>query len=468
MRIVNLRHPGILIEEFITEPGNGWCLYGENRSGIDEFIAFLSGRLEGHTVDDFLLPPRTGIFSFALQQELFEEEIRNDNTDFLGHPDPGSLVRSFLPTSADSLPLVKKLAMDHLLDHGYRQLSSGQSRKLLLIRELLRGVTCLLIQNPFDGLDEKSCSELNHAFSELLSHNIELLISVNNLADIPDWCSHLAIFRNRRIETAGPREQVQADFESRNHLARENGRPAPALSGQSKAHEADRKEELIALRDGWAGYGDRILFCGLNLSVCTGDHTLITGPNGCGKSTLLDIITGDNPKCYANKLRLFGVQRGSGESIWDIKKHMGIVSPSLHRDHRVPGSALHIVISGLYDSIGLYRKVQSADRKKGLAWLDWLGLADVADVPFRRLPFAEQRLILIARGLIKEPKLLVLDEPTQGLDTKNRNRFLDLLAKGAKQQLTTILFVSHRKDEHRPFFRRHIRLNTYTLQKERS
>ena len=222
-----------------------------------------------------------------------------------------------------------------------------------------------------------------------------------------------------------------------------------------------QRRELIALRDGFARFGEKILFEHLDLDIDDGCHTLITGPNGCGKSTLLHIITGDNPKCYANDLRIFGVRRGSGESIWELKRHMGIVSPEIHRNHHIPGTARQVVLSGLFDSIGLYQKASAAQERMALQWLEWIGLPHKATQAFRRLAFAEQRLVLIARALIKLPRLLILDEPTQGLDEDNRHELLRLLEKIAAHQISTILYVSHRKDEHRPFFRRHIRLETY-------
>ena len=462
MKIKNLHHPDLRIDEFTAFPGESWCFLGGNRSGIDQFVALLSAKLVGFTAETLDLPQNLALLTFQAQQELFEEELRNDDSDFQEAPDPGTLVREFLPDHDKFLPLIRAFAMEHCLDLGYRQLSSGQARKVLLLRALLSGATTLLVQNPYDGLDHASCRELNRTFEHLIGTGIQLLVTVSTTSDIPPWCSYLALIRRGRLDQAGPKERMLPMLEDLASMPTMDETIATVFlkTGATPATPKVR-EELVCLRDGFAGYGNRRLFSGLDLTIGTGDHTLVTGPNGCGKSTLLDMITGDHSKCFANDLRVFGRRRGTGESIWEIKKQMGIISPALHRDHRIPGSALQVVLSGLFDSIGLYRKVAPPEVRTARVWLAWIGLADKAETPFRRLTFAEQRQVLIARALIKRPKLLVLDEPTQGLDDANRNRFLDLLEKAAAEEITTMLFVSHRLDEHRAFFRRRVELDSY-------
>ncbi len=466
MNIRNFRHKELRIDQFTTAPGESCCIFGENHSGIDLFIDLLSGKLTHSHADILELPKCPGILTFRAQQELFEEEIRNDDSDFQNRTDPGTLVREFLPDHEAHAGLLQTFNMAHCLDLGYRQLSSGQARKLLLLNELTGGTTTLVLQNPYDGLDEQSCRELNNALMHLPSHGIEVLISVNTLCDIPKWTSHLAIIENGRLVCTGRQYQVLPKIAGILVAGRANHHTINPLFLQSTEGYKDQSEELVFLRNGFAGYAEKQLFSGLNLLIKTGDHTLVTGPNGCGKSTLLDIITGDNPKCYANELRIFGQNRGTGESIWEIKKHMGIVSPALHREHRIPNSALQVVLSGLYDSIGLYQKATSTEIKTARQWLAWINLTAQADVSFRRLSFADQRLVLIARALIKRPKLLILDEPTQGLDDDNRNALLNLLEQIAARNFSTILFVSHRKDEHRSFFRLQIHLDAHAVRRD--
>lgn len=461
MLIKNYVHQELRIDLLSTAPGQTWCILGDNRSGIDRLLALLCGDRGSCSADILDLPADPDFITFQGQQELFEQELRNDDSDFLDRVDPGTLVREFLPNYADHLPLLKSFGLDQCLNLGYRQLSSGQSRKLLFLQKLTNGVQTLIIQNPYDGLDEQSCRELDSALHHLSQRDLELILFINSQNDIPPWCSHLALIQSGRLDIAGPRDQVREQLADRKSRPILDTPPVIELYPACTAIKCKQREELIHLRRGFAAYGDNALFQGLDLTIHTGDHTLITGPNGCGKSTLLDIITGDNPKCYANRLRIFGRRRGSGESIWDIKKQMGIVSPTLHRNHRVVGTPLHVILSGLHDSIGLYAKVHNPEIKKARQWLEWLSLQDKGTLPFRRLTFAEQRLVLIGRALIKRPKLLILDEPTQGLDDTNRSTLLDLLEKIVERKMATILFVSHRRDEQRPFFTQQIQLDNY-------
>ena len=210
----------------------------------------------------------------------------------------------------------------------------------------------------------------------------------------------------------------------------------------------------------WVNSGGQRIFLlkDINLEVEQGEFISVMGPSGSGKSTLLGLLTGDHPQCYGNDLQLFGRTRGSGETIWELKKKMGIVTPMLHRDHRVPGSALHIVLSGFFDTIGLYDAVEPSQTRHARTWLALVGLAGREDTPFKQLSYGEQRLALIARALVKQPMLLILDEPTQGLDDINRARVRYFLEHLAHQHHTTVLMASHRQDEFLALFTQNIEL----------
>jgi molybdate transport system ATP-binding protein len=217
-------------------------------------------------------------------------------------------------------------------------------------------------------------------------------------------------------------------------------------------------DPLVVLHEGHVNYGETVIFANLELTITKGAHTLVTGPNGAGKSTLLNLLTGDHPQCYGNDLTIFGHRRGSGETIWELKRRIGIVSPGLHRDHRVPGSALHIVLGGFFDSIGLYEEVSAIQIHHAKCWLALVNLTHHCNTAFKQLSYGEQRLVLIARALVKQPLLLVLDEPTQGLDEVNRHRVMYFLEHLSSQAQTTIIMASHRFDEHLPLFVNYVAL----------
>lgn len=459
MRISTLHHPRLTIASLAIKPGESWCFYGSGRSGINEFLALLEGNLADVEAETLRLPIAPAIISFAAQQDIFEEEIRNDDSDFLDQPDPGTLAHEFLPPEALASPLIDLFDLRRVLHNGYRQLSSGQSRKLLLLKALLGGATTVVLDSPYDGLDNFACRELDRVFSQLERDNLQLLVLVRNVEDIPAWCDNLAVFHQGNLSRQGPRGEIFPQV-SGTASASTLFQACPLATEEATATTLP-PGELVVLQNGFASYGETAIFSGVDLSISRGQHTLVTGPNGCGKSTLLHIITGDNPKCYANDLTIFGIRRGTGESIWEVKQHLGIVSPELHRSYRVPGSALHVVLSGLFDSIGLYRKVSSLQEKTAASWLAAIDLAEQAATPFRRLSYGDQRLVLIARALIKQPPLLILDEPTQGLDSAARRSLLDFLEIVSRGEKTTILYVSHREDEFRTFFRQRLRLEHF-------
>lgn len=457
IRIEELRSERVFLKKWIVKPGQHWCLIGTTGSGKSH-LAHLLEKPEKVpcTFQQFQRPASCLCVGLEAQQAQLEAELYDDDTDSLGRIDYGhsgwELLQQSGAESGAIRELVDRFQIANLLEKGFRMLSSGETRKLLIARALLNKPDLLILDEPFEGLDTAS-TQLLGDFLAGLKDQQPLLMLVSQWQDIQDWQSHIGVLHKGRLLAQGKKEQVLRDDAIRAlfHFDSESLPELPPPLCPPAIFDP-----LVRLENSRVVYENVTQFQNVNWVLRPGDHTIISGPNGAGKSTLLQLISGDHPQCFHNGLTVFGHARGSGESIWDIKKHLGLVSGALHQDYRVPGSALAVVASGIHDSIGLYRPVSGREKELARQWLVFLGLEAKAGVTFRDLSWGEQRLVLIARALIKYPPLLLLDEPTLALDDQNRFMILACLERIAGLGISTMLFVSHRQDEHLEVFRHHL------------
>jgi len=212
---------------------------------------------------------------------------------------------------------------------------------------------------------------------------------------------------------------------------------------------------LVELRDVTVSWSDRAVLDGVSWTVGRGEHWLVRGPNGSGKTTLLELLSGDNPQAYREDVSVFGRRRGSGETVWELKSRIGLVSYRLHLEYRYLGDSTleDVLVSGLRDSIGLYEEPSDSERELARRWLALAGLDGRGRRSFGSLSFGEQRAVLVARAAIKAPELLILDEPCHGLDEAQRRFVLSLMAAIAERGESTMIHVTHDPDEVQPFER---------------
>lgn len=451
--------------------GQHWAIVGANGSGKSALAALVAGAGEVIEGEVSLNLDSTAIVSSESLKALLEQERKKDDADILDVIPVGTTVRELIfnaapPTNPANAELFEQLIelfnFSHLLERAFTALSTGETRKLLLIRALIYRPKLLIIDEPYDGLDSTTSIKLADLLQKM-SSQITFVLVFNRFDEIPDFISHFAYMQQGTLSLQVNR-QDQQQFEHLYqllHLATTDLTLPPMDLSAQRPPALDADQPLVRMRQAAVRYGEQTIFEKLDWTIQPSEHWQLTGPNGSGKTCLLNMITGDHPQCYCNDIFVFGFQRGSGESIWQIKQYIGFVSNSLHLQYRVNSSVRHSIISGFYDSIGLYQtpskqQVQIADQ-----WLELLGLSHYASQSFQQMSFGDQRLILIARAMIKHPTLLILDEPCLGLDDINRQRVLALIEHICHAENTTVLYVNHHAEDKIAGINNHLEMSDY-------
>lgn len=389
--------------------------------------------------------------SLVEQQRLLDAEIAKDETDFIDKIDTGSSVEHLVSERCDDparvADLLKDLDLSHLANSGFRILSTGETRRVMLARALATQPDLLVLDNPFSGLDIEHRAQLADYLTQLASR-VQMIVTFNREEDIPEWIENIALFNYGKLECVMKQPEWHAHpvIQQISAQSQQQSEQMVALIRRHQ-HAAHFSNPLFQLTNGCVEYTDKTIFSKVNWRIDNGEHWHIKGPNGCGKSTLLGMIFGDHPQCYSNDINIFGNKRGTGETIWQIKQHIGMVSSALHLQYRVGCTCLEVIVSGFYDSIGLYTKPSKREIQIAQEWLELLHMTQYAKYSFRELEYGQQRLLLIARAIVKQPALLILDEPYQGLDYLGRRLVKNALELIASENLTQLLYVSHYEED---------------------
>ena len=454
-RVTAVINEQVSLEDITLRMGSGehWAVVGANGSGKTSLGKLLCNGLKV-VAGSLSTVVTAGYVSFEKVNEVLELERYHDDSDFLGYTDEGTRVGEFIGGKnwrgeTKLRDLAEKLAFGALLERGIRFLSTGEMRKALICRALLEDPELLVLDEPFDGLDIASCELLRTLIGGCVAKGIRVVLLLNRFSEIVPEVSHVAYIKGCRVIMSGTRHDVLASEPLRRLHAFHYTLPEelPEVDGGCVAVPLPAGTPLVVMKGVTVRYGEKTVLNRLDWTVKPGEHWRISGPNGAGKSTLLSLVSGDNAQAYANDITLFGIKRGSGESVWDIKRRIGLVSTSLQQDYRVGVTAKLVVISGFFDSIGVYGTYTKKQQEIALQWLEMLHMERHADAPFRNLSYGEQRLVLLARAMVKQPDLVILDEPCQGLDDVNREMVLKLIDHLGKTGKSQILYVTHHRED---------------------
>ena len=444
---------------FCLEEGEHIAIIGRNGAGKTMFVDMLTGKhpvfpdMVRYGFDEPYNKLRYISFrdtyggdndrTYFLQQRWNQMEIDEET------PTVGSKLEEAYQLAGEDTPERRALQkhiyeifhLEPLLDKYIILLSSGELRKYKLASSLFTNPKVLIMENPFIGLDKETREQLKELLGMLAQEQgLQIILVLAKTDEIPEFITHIVEVKGLRVmEKEAHRGQTLCNTVANAPYSQQGQTPcAPANASGN---------EVIRFNNVSIRYGARTILKDLDWTVMQGEHWALSGQNGSGKSTLLSLVCADNPQSYACDISLFGHKRGSGESIWDIKKHIGYVSPEMHRSYKQNIPSIEIVASGLKDTVGLYTRPKEDEKIQCRKWLNVFGIGNLEDRKFHEMSSGEQRLVLLARAFVKEPDLLILDEPLHGLDDINRKMVKDIVDDYCKNPEVTLIYVTHYQEE---------------------
>jgi molybdate transport system ATP-binding protein len=348
-----------------------------------------------------------------------------------------------------ALQLARQFGLESLFDSFVINLSNGEQRKLELVRALSTNPDLLVLDNAYTGLDSAARPFLTQMLEQLMADGLTVVMTGLQPDDFPPSVHSFIQIDEKGVRQVFARSEIQLST-----LPQTEDAPFDVPLRPKSGFD-----ELVYLSDVSIAYGERIILDRINWTINAGERWSLTGPNGSGKTSLLNLIFADNPQAYKSRIRLFGRDKGSGESIWDIKAKIGFISPELHQYLPQKQTAVDVICSGFNEAEGTFSRPTSFQRDVAKRWLRTVGYSHVAEQLFGELATSAQRMVLVLRTLVKNPPLLILDEPYQGLDRAHVLKLNRLFDRIAATTDCAMIFVTHIPDEIPLCVTHHLKLN---------
>lgn len=450
---INLEHVSVVLNNqrlldnitLFIDHNQQWVIIGESGSGKTTLAKAICKMIFHHGEINFSHSNNDHPnIVFVEQQHQFKNK---ENIQLLYHQqrfnsfdtEQTLTVEEILENNNEKEYWIKFFGLENLLNKPMIQLSNGENKRLQLTNAMLKNPQVVVLDNPFIGLDIDGRKLLQTALNQLVQIGKKIILLCNP-KDIPECITHVAQLNKGKLITYGPKETILDQIKSKQPTS------LPILKSTiHQLYQSNFPDFTIAveLKNVTIQYNQQLILNDINWTIKNGEKWCVAGPNGSGKSTLLSLITADNPQAFANQIWLFDKRKGSGESIWDIKKRIGHVSPELHLFFDKGSEVKEVVASGLFDTIGLFRKLSIEDDAIIEDWMKATGIQHFKNKRLHQLSLGEQRLVMLTRALVKSPPLLILDEPYQGLDQNQTHLFKQILDDICNMKNVTLIYVSH-------------------------
>lgn len=441
------------------------AIVGPNGAGKSLLVATLLGKYplrKGELTYDFSPSASTAVYKNMQYLEFRDGYGVADSTYYYQQrwnswdTDDFPTVKEFLgldleDKSTSFQEIIESFNLKKLFPKKMVFLSSGELRRVQLARTLFKQPRILILDNPLIGLDRSTRTLFLELLNKLSKQSyLQIILVIPTGETIPSFISHVLPVNQKVVQQKLTLEEYEEGYASEMKLYQQERielkKEMDSVFNDSPSFSRP-SSEIVRLNKVTLGYDGVQLLKDLTWVIHRGEKWKLTGENGTGKSALLSLIYADNPQSYAQDIHLFGRKRGTGESIWEIKSRIGYLSPEMHRSYLKNLPVIEIVASGLHDSLGLYKKTTEAEQASCLFWMRLLQIEHLKEQSFLQISSGEQRLALLARAFVKNPELLLLDEPFHGLDVYHCEQVKQLIANFCRQPDKTLIMVTHNEED---------------------